>query len=56
MEHRDGRLFIYSIGPNHKDEHGVFEPKKWTTGGPDDIGAIGWDVDRRRRPAASEEP
>ncbi len=56
MEHRDGRLFIYSIGPNHKDEHGAFEPKKWTTGGPDDIGAIGWDVDRRRRPAAREQP
>ena len=55
-EHRDGRLFIYSIGPNHKDEHGAFEPKKWTTGGPDDVGAIGWDLDRRRRRAASEGP
>ena len=31
-------------------------PKKWTTGGPDDVGAIGWDVDRRRQPAAREQP
>jgi hypothetical protein len=57
MEHRDGRLFIHSIGPNGRDEHGAYEPRKWSTGGPDDVGAIGWDVDLRRQPAtAGEEP
>ena len=47
MEHRDGRILIYSIGPNHADEHGAYDPKKWTAGGPDDVGAIGWDVNLR---------
>ncbi len=32
MEHRDGRLFIYSLGPNLRDEHGAYDPKKWATG------------------------
>jgi hypothetical protein len=55
MEHRDGRLFIYSIGPNHRDEHGEYDPKKWPKGGLDDIGAIGWDVPLRRRPSPPED-
>jgi hypothetical protein len=50
MEHRDGRLLVYSIGPNRKDEHGAFDLKKSTTGGPDDDAAIAWDVDLRRQP------
>jgi hypothetical protein len=51
MQHRDGRLWIYSIGPNRRDEHGVYDPKKATTGIADDVGAIGWDVNLRRQPA-----
>jgi hypothetical protein len=54
MEHRDGRLFIHSVGPNGRDEHGAYEPRKWSTGGPDDVGAIGWDVDLRRQPATDD--
>jgi hypothetical protein len=49
MERRDGKLFIHSIGPNRKDEHGAYDPKKWTTLGPDDIGAVAWDVNLRRQ-------
>lgn len=50
FEHRDGRLFIHSVGPNLKDEHGEYEPKRLDKGGPDDIGAIGWDKELRRQP------
>jgi hypothetical protein len=51
MERRDGRLFIYSIGPNRKDEHGAYDPRKWTKGTTDDdVGAVGWDVSLRRQP------
>ncbi len=38
MEHRDGQLDVYSIGPNGKDEHGAFDPKTHLEGGPDDFG------------------
>jgi hypothetical protein len=38
MESRDGQLFIYSVGPNHVDEHGVYDPTTWLKGGPDDVG------------------
>ena len=55
MEHRDGQLFIYSIGPNRQDEHGDYDPKKWTTGRPDDVGAIAWDVPLRGRMTPPED-
>jgi hypothetical protein len=51
LEHRDGQLFIYSIGPNGKDEHGAFDLKRHTQGGPDDFGARAWDPELRGRPA-----
>jgi hypothetical protein len=51
MEHRDGRIVIYSIGANGVDEHGSYDPKKAIKGSADDVGAIGWDVHRRRQPA-----
>ena len=44
IERRDGQLIIYSIGPNHKDEHGSFEPKEYVKGIQDDCRAVGWDV------------
>jgi hypothetical protein len=58
MEHREGRIFIYSIGSNRLDEHGAYDPKKATTGIADDVGAIGWDPNLRRQPApeGDEEP
>jgi hypothetical protein len=51
MERRDGQILIYSIGPDRKDGHGAFDPKRWMSGGPDDVGASVWDVPRRRQPA-----
>jgi hypothetical protein len=51
MERRDGQILVYSIGPDHKDEHGAFDRKQWMKGGPDDVGAVAWDVPRRRQPA-----
>jgi hypothetical protein len=50
MEHRDGQLFVYSIGPNQKDEHGAFE-ESGRTGIRDDVGTSAWDVSSRRRSA-----
>jgi hypothetical protein len=50
MEHRAGQIVIYSVGPNGKDEHGAFDPKRWQSGGPDDVGAVAWDVELRGRP------
>ncbi len=55
IEHGDGQLRIYTIGPNGKDEHGEYEPRRWSNGGPDDAGARAWDVSLRRRPPASAE-
>lgn len=55
MERRDGQLLIYSVGPNHKDEHGAYDLKKWARGGPDDVGAGGWDVPLRRQPSREAE-
>jgi hypothetical protein len=49
MEHRDGRLIIYSLGPDLKDQHGAYDPKRWMKGGPDDVGTTGWDKDQRRQ-------
>jgi hypothetical protein len=51
LEYRDGQLLIYSVGPNGSDEHGACEPKRWTSGGPDDFGTRAWDVAKRRLPA-----
>jgi hypothetical protein len=50
IEHRDGQFFIYSIGPNGKDEHGDYDLKQWPKGGPDDVGAKAWDLNLRRQP------
>jgi hypothetical protein len=55
LEHRDGQLFIYSIGPNGKDEHGAHDPKRRMSGGPDDVGARAWDVKLRGLPAEQED-
>jgi hypothetical protein len=52
LEHREGQLLIYSVGPNLKDEHGAYEPKQWYKAGPDDVGTGGWDVERRRQASA----
>jgi hypothetical protein len=52
IEHHDGQLVIYSLGPNGKDEHGEYDPKRWNKGESDDVGARAWDVNLRRRPSA----
>ena len=49
MEHRDGQLWVYSIGPNGQDEHGEYDPKRWPELGHDDVGAHAWDVALRGR-------
>jgi hypothetical protein len=55
FEHRDGQFLIYSIGPNGKDEHGEYDPKRWPDGGKDDVGARAWDLSLRRRPLGPNE-
>jgi hypothetical protein len=50
LEHRDGQLLVYSIGPDGKDGHGAYNPRGWMRGGPDDVGTGAWDVPLRRRP------
>jgi len=55
MEHRDGQLFVYSIGPNQKDEHGAFDLKRWSNGKLDDMGASAWDLPLRRQTAPISE-
>ena len=53
MLRRDGRLLIYSVGPNLNDEEGVFEPKRWQDGVLDDVGSGAWDISKRRQPPRS---
>jgi hypothetical protein len=57
-ERRDGRLLVYSVGPNLKDEHGELVPSRWSSGGPDDCGTAAWDVPLRGRLSApaTEDP
>ena len=50
FEHRDGQLFVYSVGPNGKDEHGKYDPRRWLSGKSDDVGSQAWDVQLRRQP------
>jgi hypothetical protein len=52
LERRDGQFLVHSIGPNLKDEHGAYEPRKLMQGGPDDFGTGAWDLPLRRRPPA----
>jgi hypothetical protein len=52
MERRDGQLFMYSVGPNRKDEHGDLALKRVNMGGPDAFGGSLWDVSMRRQPPA----
>jgi hypothetical protein len=54
MEHHDGQLFVYSIGPNGVDEAGAYDPRTWMLGQEDDVGAQLWDVSQRGRTAAPE--
>lgn len=49
LEASDGQLRVYSIGPDGRDDHGAFDPKRRMLGGPDDINATLWDVPLRRR-------
>jgi hypothetical protein len=50
IERSDGRFVVHSIGPDHKDDRGAYDPKRWMKGGPDDVGAAAWDVPRRGQP------
>jgi hypothetical protein len=50
MEHRDGQLLIYSIGPNRRDEHGAYDPKQWAKKMLDDHGSSAWDKGLRGKP------
>ena len=50
FEHRDGQLFVYSIGPNGTDEHGEYDQRQWQKGEADDVGAKAWDLNLRRQP------
>jgi len=50
MERRDGRVVVYSVGPDLKDDHRASDPKRRGKGGPDDVAAVGRDVGRRGQP------
>jgi hypothetical protein len=54
LEQRDGRLFVYSIGPNGQNEHGEYDPRAWMREGPDDVGASAWDVSLRAQSPLAE--
>jgi hypothetical protein len=49
MERRGCRIIVYSLGPNGKDEHGEYDPKKWGKGFVDDVGGSLWDIALRRQ-------
>lgn len=52
MTYADGRLRIYSPGPNLRDEGGAYDLKKWTKkAGEDDVGTFAYDPELRGRPA-----
>ncbi|WP_165067617.1 hypothetical protein [Paludisphaera rhizosphaerae] len=55
MEHVDGRLRVYSVGPNLKDEHGTFDAKTWRDGAADDLGVFALDPDLRGGPREDAE-
>ena len=55
MARRDGQLFVYSIGPNHKDENGTYDRELSMKGIGDDFGASLWDVSLRRQPHSPED-
>lgn len=55
MEHVDGRLRVYSVGPNGRDEHGSYDRAKWTRRTTDDdVGTFAYDPELRGRPAEGE--
>ena len=49
MEARDGKLYVYSVGFNRKDDHGAYDIRNWMRG-PVDVGGILWDVAKRPKP------
>jgi len=56
MTYADGRLRIYSPGPNLRDEGGAYDLKKWTKkAGEDDVGTFAYDPELRGRPAVAGE-
>jgi len=55
LARHDGQLFIYSIGPNRKDENGTYDQKLWVNGSRDDFGASLWDVRLRRQPPSPKD-
>ncbi len=44
MARRDGQLFVYSIGPNRKDQGGTYDRANRFENQDDDFGASLWDV------------
>jgi hypothetical protein len=57
MYHADGRLRIYTLGPNLKDERGDYDLDKWKDKdkfGRDDVGTYAYDLELRGRPAVAE--
>jgi hypothetical protein len=56
MRHAEGRLRVYSPGPNLKDEGGAYDLKTWKDKiGKDDVGAYAYDPELRGRPAVDAE-
>ncbi|WP_165253178.1 hypothetical protein [Paludisphaera soli] len=56
MGYADGRLLIYTLGPNLTDEGGAYELKTWKDKvGRDDVGTVGYDPPLRGRPPEAED-
>jgi hypothetical protein len=52
LRHAEGRLRVYSPGPNLKDEGGAYDLKTWKDKiGRDDVGTYAYDPELRGRPA-----
>ncbi|WP_337173375.1 hypothetical protein [Paludisphaera sp.] len=56
VAHVDGRLRVYSLGPNLEDEGGAYDPRKAAEAHvEDDVGTYAYDPELRGRPAVEEE-
>ena len=52
LDRPEGRYIVHSVGPNLTDEHGAYDQRNWNKSkSRDDVGATGWDVGLRGKPA-----
>jgi hypothetical protein len=56
VAHHEGQFIVYSLGPDRQDGQGAYDPKRWLSGGPDDIGQRAWDVGLRHQAPTEDDP